>query len=296
MIETAIDVADLTVIFLHVGKTGGSTLQRILYRHYPASERLLVKTRPRIPGRPGREETLRAFAALPPQRRAQPKLVEGHLIYGIHELIPRPSTYLTLLRDPVALSISQYRYVCRTPTHPMHAEAVGLGSLDAYVRSGLSLETDNSQTRAISGDTTAPYGSCSTDMLDRAKDHLRSSFSVVGITEAFDTSLAVLQGVFGWSKLWYSPVNAAPRGPVPAPASTRRFLEEQNRFDLELHAWAGERLREASSSDPGFDERLRRLRALNAVYRPWARVTYHYPRFVRDAVVTRMREGVPHDA
>jgi Galactose-3-O-sulfotransferase len=294
--DPATDVPGRTVIFLHVGKTGGSTLQRILYRHYPASERLLVKTRPRLPGRPGREETLRAFASLPEGRRAQPSLVEGHLIYGIHELIPQPSTYITLLRDPVALSISQYRYVCRTPTHPLHAEAVGLGSLDAYVRSGLSLETDNSQTRAISGDITTPFGGCSTDLLDRAKDHLRTSFSVAGITEAFDTSLAVLQGVFGWSRLWYAPVNAAPREAVPAPASTRRFLEEQNRFDLELHAWAAERLREQAASDPGFEERIRRLRTLNAVYRPWARVTYHYPRRVRDAFVTRTREGVPHDA
>ena len=296
MSDVTTDVADLTVIFLHVGKTGGSTLQRILYRHYPASERLLVKTPPRIPGRPGREETLGAFAALPAQQRAQPRLIEGHLIYGIHELIPRPSTYITLLRDPIALSISQYRYVCRTPTHPLHAEANRLGSLDAYVRSGLSLETDNSQTRAISGDTTTPFGCCATDMLDRAKDHLRASFSVAGITEAFDASLALLQGVFGWSRLWYSPLNAAPREAVPAPASTRRFLETQNRFDLELHAWASERLREEAASDPRVEERIHRLRTLNAVYRPWARVTYHYPRRVRDAVVTRTREGVPRDA
>jgi len=287
---------DRAVIFLHVGKTGGSTLQRILYRHFPVSDRLLVKASPRIPGRPAREDTLRVFASLSPHEQARPGLIEGHLIYGIHELIPRPSTYITLLRDPIALTISQYGYVCRTPTHPLHADATRLGSLDAYVRSGLSLETDNSQTRAISGDITAPFAGCSADMLERAKDHLRTSFSLAGLTEAFDASLAVLQGVFGWSKLWYSPVNAAPRPPAPVAPSTQRFLEAQNRFDLELHAWAGDRLREQVASDPAVRERIRRLRTLNALYRPWARVSYHYPRRVRDAVLTRSREAVPRDA
>jgi Galactose-3-O-sulfotransferase len=296
MSHTRTEPQDPTVIFLHIGKTGGSTLQRILYRHFRPSDRVLVKTRPQIPGRPAREETLRAFASRPPQERARPRLIEGHLIYGIHELVPRPSTYITLLRDPIALSISQYRYVCRTPTHPLHEEALRLGSLDAYVRSGLSLETDNSQTRAISGDTTAPFGGCSDQMLARSKAHLGTSFSVVGITESFDASLALLQRAFGWSKLWYSPVNGAPVSAAPAPASTLRFLEEQNRFDLELHAWAAGRLRETVASDPAVQERIRRIRSRNALYRPWARVTYHYPRRVRDAVMTRTPEGIPRDA
>jgi len=284
-----------TVIFLHIGKTGGSTLQRILYRHVPASHRLLVKTRPHVPGRPAREETLRAFAQLPADERARPALIEGHLIYGIHALIPGPSTYITLLRDPIALTISQYRYVCRTTTHPLHQDAIELGSLDAYVRSGISLETDNSQTRAISGDRTTPYGDCSSAMLVCAQDHLSASFSVVGITEEFDASLALLERAFGWSKLWYSPVNAAPRPAHPVPPSTRRFIEDQNRYDLELHAWASARLQETVASDPVIGERIDRLRALNAVYRPWAQVTYHYPRRVRDAVAGRARQGAPRD-
>lgn len=283
--------ADATVIFLHVGKTGGSTLQRILYRHFPASDVLLVKTRPTIPGRPAREETLRAFGRLPIERRLQPRLIEGHLIYGIHQLVPRPSTYITLLRDPVALAISQYRYVCRTPTHPLHDEAIRLGSLDAYVRSGISLETDNSQIRAISGDTETPFGACSPDMFERARRHLRSSFAVVGITESFDATLAVLQGAFGWSKLWYTPVNAAPGLAAPVPAATLRFLREQNRFDLALHAWATARLQAAADADPAFPDRLRRIRTINGVYGPWSRITYHYPRRLRDAVRSRTRIG-----
>ena len=124
---------------------------------------------------------------LPADERARPTLIEGHLIYGIHDLIPRPSTYIALLRDPIALTISQYRYVCRTTTHPLHREAIQLGSLDAYVRSGISLETDNSQLRAISGDTTTPYGGCSDAMLVRAQDHLGASFSVVGLTRRRST-------------------------------------------------------------------------------------------------------------
>ncbi len=284
----------LAVIFLHVGKTGGSTLQRILYRHVAPGDRMRIRATPRT-GRPTREDSLRRFASVHVETRARLKLVEGHVIYGIHDLLPGPSTYITLLRDPVALSISQYRYVCRTPAHPLHDEALRLGSLDAYVRSGISLETDNSQVRAISGDTTTPFGGCSAEMLGRAQAHLDATFSVVGVTEAFDDTLALLERTFGWSRLWYTSANVAPRSHVPVPASTRRFLEEQNRYDLELHERARSELRQTMAADPAMQARTRRIRTLNAVYRPWAHLTHDYPRRVRDAVMAT-RERLPLDA
>ncbi len=287
-----------TTIFLHIGKTGGSTLQRILYRHYRPSERLLVLSRTAVPGRAPREDTVRWFAELPEGERARPRLIEGHVIYGIHRWVPRPCTYLTLLRDPVALTISQYRYVLRTPSHLLHERAMQLGSLDAYVRSGVSLEADNSQTRAISGDTTTSFGACTDDMLDTARGNLERRFAVVGQLERFDESLVLMNRAFGWSRLAYIPINASParQQREPIADSTLRYLRELNRFDEDLYAWASTRLDAAMASDPDFGRSLHRLRLANTAYRPWGTITYSYPRrmfapLVRRRARERARSG-----
>jgi galactose-3-O-sulfotransferase len=272
-----------TVIFLHIGKTGGMTLRTVLNRQFPDAEVFVLRNRDRIPRnqRLRREETVQQFAALSESVRERVRLIEGHTIFGIHELVPRPSTYITLLRHPVSLTVSQYRFVVRRPRHWLHSEVTSNEtSLEAYVRSGISLETDNSQTRALSGDTATPFGECSEEMLNLAKSNIDRHFSVVGLTERFDESLVLLQNVFGWSRLHYVPTNVAPReGPrEPVPAATTRLIEEQNAIDMELYRWAARRFEHAVASDPSFASKLRRLRLTNTLYRPQGYLTHTLPR------------------
>jgi hypothetical protein len=275
--------SDGAVIFLHIGKTAGSTLRTILHRNVPASRRLLVQSAQRLDSlRPRRENTLRDFAALPEERRRAARLIEGHVIFGIHESVPGPSTYITLLRDPVSLVISQYRYVLRTPTHRLHELVTSQGlSLADYVRAGVSLETDNSQTRAISGDVSAAFGECSDAMLEAARSSIEQRFSVVGFTERFDETLILLRAAFGWRKLCYLPVKVSPnRGRDPVPDDTMRQIRDQNRFDVELYRFAMERFQRAVAARPSFAEELAAFRRRQSRYRPWGYVTYTLPQRV----------------
>ena len=118
------------------------------------------------------------------------RLIMGHAIFGLHEHVPRPSTYITILRKPSSLVVSQYRFVLRTPGHRHHEvvteQAIGFAD---YIGSGMSLEMDDSQTRAIAGDLSTPFGGCTDAMLERAKANLDESFSVAGLTERFEETL-----------------------------------------------------------------------------------------------------------
>lgn len=269
-----------TIIFLHIGKTAGASLRRILRRQFRHREVLEFLPPLPEPGRLRREGALDAFAEIPEDRRRNARLVMGHATYGIHELIPRPSTYVTMLRDPVALVISLYRYVLRTPKHVLHHDVVARDlSLEDFVTSGLSVEVDNSQTRAIAGDTSTPFGGVDDAMLDRAKAHLEERFAVVGLTERFDESLLLMRRAFGWARVYYVATNIAPDASPPAPA-TVELIRERNRFDAALHAWAAERFDETIAASPGFDEELRRFRRTNRLYRPWGRLTDDLPRRV----------------
>ncbi len=278
-----------TIIFLHIGKTAGSTLRKVLHRNVPRARTLLVQTPQRRDTlRPRREGTVEAFASMPEDVRARAKLVEGHIIFGIHRFVPGPSTYITVLRNPVALAVSQYRYVLRTPGHRLHDMVVSQAmSLEDYVRSGVSLEVDNSQTRAISGDVTAPFGGCSQAMLDAAKQHIEDHFAVVGLTERFDESLVLMGRTFGWKRLSYVPVKVAPASREPIPDHVRRLLEEQNRFDVDLYRYAAQRFEGALQGVPGFEADLRSFRRRNAVYRRVGGIVYTLPQRLRAAIQQR---------
>lgn len=274
---------DRTVIFLHIGKTAGTTLRRVLRRNFRSSEIMVVRAR----GRP-RTETLGDFRAIPEAERARPRLIMGHTVFGLHELVPRPSTYISMVRRPKGLVLSQYNFVLRTPGHRHHDEVTSKGmTLERYIESGLSLEMDNSQTRAIAGDLDTPFGACTDEMLETAKRNIEGHFTVVGITERFDESLVLMQQAFGWSKIHYVKANVAPgRRPDPSPEALR-LLGEHNRLDNELFRWVGERFDAAIAGDPGFAEAFERFKRGNNLYRPWGNLTYTFPQRIYGGLKAR---------
>ena len=199
-----------TVIFLHVGKTAGATMRRALRRQFRRGEVMEVRAPTVTPGRLRRDGAVDWFASLPEEERGRPRLIVGHMTYGLHEFVPRASEYVTLLREPIALVRSQFHHVRRHEGHVLHEQAKAYPDLVSYIESGLSLEMDNSQTRAFAGDTTAPFGACTTEMLDRAKANLES-FAVAGLTERFDESIVAMIRAFGWRRVRYVTTNVDPR-------------------------------------------------------------------------------------
>ena len=265
---------DPTVIFLHIGKTAGTSLRQVLRRNFRASDVMLVSTR----GRP-REETLERFSRLPEEVRACPRLLLGHTVFGLHEYVPRPCTYITLVRKPLRLVLSQYLFVLRTPGHRHHELVTSEHmSIEDYVRSGISMEMDNSQTRAIAGDLSTPYGACTDEMLETAKHNVEEAFAVVGLTERFDETLILLQKMFGWAKLHYVRANVAPRShPPELSEGAHELVEEHNRLDNELYRYVTERFETAIGRCPSFDVDLDRFRRVNSLYRPWGILTHVMP-------------------
>jgi hypothetical protein len=266
--------ADPTVIFLHIGKTGGTTLRKILRRHYPDSQVLVV----RAVRRP-REETIAEFAELPEARRAAPRLIVGHTVFGLHEHVPRPSTYITILREPRSLVISQYAYVRRTPGH-RHHDAASRMTMAEYIESGLAQEMNNSQTRALAGAVETAYGENPPELLDMARRNVEQYFATVALTERFDESLVALARQFGWSKLSYVKAKVGGRR-EPVPPDTLELIDRMNQLDRSLYDWAAGRLDEQIAADEGFDGRMARFRRRNMLYRPWATVTYTVPKKIQ---------------
>jgi hypothetical protein len=212
------------LIFLHIPKTAGTTLNRMIERQYSPFAIFTIDPH-RI------RATAERLKRLPEERRRRLRVVRGHLPYGIHEFLPQGATYITLLREPVARVLSAYYFVLRRPLNPLHRK---LKRERLRIEDCLRLFPDrqNLQCRFIAGiEDTAINDE---RLLDIAKENLSKSFSVVGLSERFEESLMLMAKTFAWEIPFYENCRVAKTRPQIDPG-TVEMIRDYNRFDLELY-------------------------------------------------------------
>jgi hypothetical protein len=250
-----------TAIFLHVPKAAGTTLQRVTERHYRPSEIFFLGSRV--------QDAIDDLRRLDPVRLERLRLVHGHLAFGLHEALPGPCSYFTLLREPVDRVASFFYFVREQGDHYLYDLSRSAGmDLAGFMESGVTIMVDNGQTRQISGLwDEIPYGECDREVLELAKRNLRSRFDVVGLSERFDESLLMLGRRYGWRHLYYTRENVTSRRPPrrELPRADRLAIERHNALDAELHAYAAELFAaRLASLGPGFPAEVARFRRRNA--------------------------------
>jgi hypothetical protein len=214
------------VIFLHVPKSAGTTLNRLIEWEYPISQMYSV------------DPVLFEWSAahlrkLPKQRLARTRMFKGHMLFGLHEVLPQPATYITVLRDPVERVLSAYYYMRTYKLHPFYWKLrKQKWSLEDYVE---RTRRDNVQCKIIAG---ADYHGPSTEKIfETAKEHMNRYFSVVGLSERFEESLALMKLRFGWRLNSYSAFNVTRSRPKKGDLSqsTLDLIVQRNSFDMELY-------------------------------------------------------------
>jgi hypothetical protein len=257
-----------TLIFMHVPKTAGRSLEALLERHVPAAQ-----TWDGYGDRAGREAAFEALRQLPEAQRRNLRLVKGHFPFGIHEHLPQESEYLVFFRDPVDRVISLYHYILRDATHRLHDALVQRSmSLDAFVRSDLlPAAFCNAQTRLLAGRSIGDDAPCGEQVWAQARANLDRHFGVVGLMERFEESVAVLGARYGWRRLHVPMRNVSSRRrAAELSESTLALLLEKNELDLRLHRLAEHRLEAQRLAHGAQAERaLRRLRRRQRVGRAW---------------------------
>ncbi|WP_254563564.1 sulfotransferase family 2 domain-containing protein [Oscillatoria sp. HE19RPO] len=231
-----------TVIFIHIPRTAGVSLDAILERQYNLAKIYSLYS----------QEKLDEFNKLSENKKANIHLLNGHFMsYGIHERLPNPSTYITMMREPVDRVISHYYFVRRSPNHYLHETVMGKNmSLQDYVGSELSIEINNGQTRLLAGLKENPgigIGKGFPEMLNRAKTNIEENFAVVGLTEEFDKSLILFKKALGWSETFYLKRNETKnrKAVKEVPDNIIQTIREYNEMDIELYNYAKNRLHES---------------------------------------------------
>lgn len=259
------------LLFLHIPRTAGTTLNRAIRLRADSKREILAST---FRSFPSWKKYLAHVQSLPPEHLDRIRYFRGHFSYGIHEQLPKPALYVTMLRNPVERVVSSYYFFIKQ----LGSDDI---SIEDFVRKGRVGDprlhigwTDNVQVRMLAAHdgkpVKVPIGSCTTDMLELAKERIASHhFVLTGLTERFDESMLLLKNKLGWRTCYYVTFNVSKLQPRTQDISqaTRDLIESHNALDLELYAFAKELFEEEiHKAGPSFSDDLERFRSRNRLY------------------------------
>lgn len=224
------NVKNETIVFYHLPKTAGTTLDTIIRQNYRNSEVVTQSI--------DTHAFLAEFKEWPLAKRQQIRLLHGHFPFGIHDLLPQPTRYFAILRDPIERTISYYYHAKRDPHHYLY-ELINKDkmSLKTLIESGSALMMNDGQTRLLSAVFgNAPVGGISDEMLATAVSNLQQ-MTVVGLTEQFDATLILLQQAFGWQNIYYTRSNIGTnrQAATEIDQDTLATITNYNQQDLHLY-------------------------------------------------------------
>jgi hypothetical protein len=227
--DTKKDLDNEALIFLHLPKCGGTTLNRIIEWEYPPLQ--IFSIDPSF-----FRWSHRKVSRWSRERLGRMKVFKGHMPFGLHERLPQPATYITYLREPVERVISEYYFALHYRLHPQYQRMQTLTLADYVCKT----PHHNLQTKLIAGRGNYPdflAGECDDGTVALAKENLARHFRFAGLTERFDEGLAILKLLFGWNIAQYASFNVTPIRPRKdtVPASTQELIAERNRHDVALY-------------------------------------------------------------
>ena len=236
------------IYFLHIAKTGGTSVHRFLEHALPAGWLSPIRT----------WDDLDRFD---PSELHRHSAFSAHLMDSLEPYYGAGLDTITLLRDPVERSISHYAHAARDPASPFHALAQRLTLREFCEHPDGRCLIENYQARQLAARLDDPIGFIKTihpdavaregvagalerwlveargdeAILERARARLGSCVAV-GVTERLTDSLAVFADRLGLAWNGRTPFeNASYNRPQAVDAGTRKVIEDMTRLDAVLH-------------------------------------------------------------
>jgi hypothetical protein len=241
-------------VFLHIPKTGGTSLHRALRLVYIGEK--IYTSPPEIRNPEVIAEKVRM--------KSKVRLIRGHVDYGIHHYVSEPCRYFTVLRNPIKRIVSLFYDV----KHWRNDTEVASMQLGEYIESNHPSYVQNDQVKRLAG---AGGQDCQADdeLLELAKNNLSQYITAFGLTERYDESVIVLRRLLGWSRypLYIRGKTNNHRPPLSAiDSGILKAIHHQNQMDMSLYQFARDRFEEQLKAIGSIESELHRFQKLNSIY------------------------------
>jgi hypothetical protein len=224
--------------FVHVMRTGGTTLEQQLRRSFPPAQ---VYPNPDIDFPDGdvmHHLEVGYLLGLPPERLNTIRFFYGHFPYVVTEMLSQDLVTFTLLRHPVERTMSLLRVMReqRPAWHELTLEQI-YDDVNMFPRL-----IHNHQTKMFSivrQDRPRSYRDellIDEARLEVAKQNL-TRVDLIGLTEHYGVFVAKLRDRFGWQLSEQARMNAAPQS-CAGPSELRARVAADNAIDIEFYEYA----------------------------------------------------------
>lgn len=230
------NLASSVIVFLHLPKAAGTTLAKLITRNFKPRQVYHVP-----------EETIAfsSFAEIELPMRRKFRFIYGHMQFGIHNLVPLPCTYITVVRHPVSRLCSAYRYYKQYPHSRFHKEICeGKLGFREYLQAGFDRSIDNLQTRFLAGDPSIYSDIRAVDdaMYKTALGNISRPDVITGTHDRFDEFTRLVCERFNLGYRLYGRENATAADPeLELDDKTLELILSLNRFDYMLYTAARQR-------------------------------------------------------
>lgn len=205
-------------VFLHLPKTGGTSVRHALLERLTEAETLLVYPDSNFGISPMQ------IGAIPLHQRQRLRLAFGHCRFGLHDILEVPARYSMFLRHPSTRLRSNFAHHTVVKPKVFHRGDENSEVIDIVdmVNEGVAEEFDNLMVRTAAGLTfeTTPLGCVSAGDVRLALANVRQHFKFVGLFETMEQSFAE-----------FCDALRLPRRPLPMANVTPPGWEQDSRAD-----------------------------------------------------------------
>ena len=255
--------------FLHIPKTGGSTIFTSLKRIY--GEKRIINLNNEDVDYEFKNELFNQKIEDEINLKQDAELVFGHFRFGLHKYLDKAPQYIAFFRNPIDQYLSLYYYIRILDEYPDVKQRVALKeNLERYIKSDLCLYTHNMQTYFLcEAPNRASFLSEPERMLAQAKNNLNEHIIFCGIIEHYDESLIILKEILGWKKL---PLYTKHKVNKNRPKLEEhdeiiiKKINELNKYDNELYSLAYEKFIEVKSGIKYLTFKVLIFRIVNRFY------------------------------